>query len=67
MIYKDIVSILDRLPRKLVDPTNHEVDRTYLIDFYQKAFLKTYEDIDLKSICADFIERLEIMKVMYFV
>jgi len=47
MIYKDIVSILDKLPRKLVDPTNHEVDRTYLIDFYQKAFLKTYEDMML--------------------
>ena len=47
MIYKDIVSILDKLPRKLADPTNREVDRTYLIDFYQKAFLKTYEDMML--------------------
>ena len=47
MIYKDIVSILDKLPRKLADPTNYEVDRTYLIDFYQKAFLKTYEDMML--------------------
>ena len=47
MIYKDIISILDKLPRKLVDPTNHEVDRIYLIDFYQKAFLKTYEDMML--------------------
>ena len=47
MIYKDIVSILDKLPRKLAYPTNHEVDRTYLIDFYQKAFLKTYEDMML--------------------
>ena len=46
-IYKDIVSILDKLPRKLVDSTSHEVARTYLIDFYQKAFLKTYEDMML--------------------